>query len=120
MSFLSRWQPLRDEDAHTALVFGFLRHAPTHAALDIWLSRTLGRPVSAEQFERSCFWPTVPSVISGSHYTEPELVLAADDGAPLTVVVEVKPGYDMHAVEQIGREVIDVAYDSRERRIACV
>lgn len=120
MSFLSRWQPLNDENAHTALVFGFLRHAPAQAALDVWLSRTLGRSVSAEPFERSCFWRTVPSVIPGSHYTEPELVLIADDGAPLTVVVEVKPGYDMHAVEQIAREVIDVSHDSRERRIACV
>src|SRR5438045_2454534 len=120
MSFLARWQPLHHEDAHTALVFGFFRHAPTHAALDVWLSRALGRPVTAEPFDRSCFWPTFASVIAGSQYTVPELVLPTDDGAPLTVVIEVKPGYDMHAAEQIGREMIDVAHDSRLERIACV
>ncbi len=32
MSYLSRWLPLVDETAHTALTFGFLRHAPTEHA----------------------------------------------------------------------------------------
>jgi hypothetical protein len=28
MKFYSIWQPLKNEDAHTALAFGFVRHAP--------------------------------------------------------------------------------------------
>jgi hypothetical protein len=121
VSFLSYWQPLKDEDAHTALVFGFLRHAPAQAALDPWLSRTLDRDVSAEPLERSCLWPIVPAVTPGFQYTEPELVLTAHDGAgELIVVVEVKPGYDMFSLEQIRREVIDVAHDRDALRVACV
>jgi hypothetical protein len=39
---------------------------------------------------------------------------------PLTVVIEVKPGYDMFTLAQLGREVVDVAHATRARRIACV
>jgi hypothetical protein len=120
VSFLSRWQPLRDEDAHTALVFGFLRHAPTAVALDRWLRSTLARPVSAVPLPETSFWPTFSSIVRGSQYTEPELVFAADDGAQLTVIVEVKPGYDMFNLAQLSREVIDVANETDARRIACV
>jgi hypothetical protein len=120
VSFLAHWQPLRDEDAHTALLFGFLRHAPSVAALEPWLARTLGRPVAAEPLQRVSFWPSLRSVVEGSQQTVPELVFAADDGKPLVVVVEVKPGYDMHTLEQISREVVDVAQAHDARRIACV
>jgi hypothetical protein len=51
VSFLSRWQPLRDEDAHTALVFEFLRFAPTTVALDPW--RTVARRWSCLRRARS-------------------------------------------------------------------
>jgi hypothetical protein len=120
VSFLSRWQPLRDEDAHTALVFGFLRHAPTTVALDRWLTSTLGRPVSALPLERSSFWPSLESVVEGSQFTEPELVFEANDGGLLTVVIEVKPGYGMFMLGQLSREVIDVANVTGARRIASV
>jgi hypothetical protein len=95
MKFFSKWQPLRDEDAHTALVFGFLRHAPTSVALDVWLTRVLGREVRASRLKPESFWPSLISVVPGSSYTEPEIVFSVDDGQPLTVVVEVKPGYGM-------------------------
>jgi hypothetical protein len=45
VKFFSRWQPVRDEDHLTALVFGFLRHAPAVAGIDAWLTLTLCRPV---------------------------------------------------------------------------
>src|SRR5262249_30566750 len=44
----------------------------------------------------------------------------ADDGAPLLVVVEVKPGYDMHTVDQICREIVDAANTTGLKRVACV
>jgi hypothetical protein len=120
VSFFSHWQPLRDEDAHTALVFGFLRHAPTAAALDVWLSRTLGRPVASYPLTPSSFWPNLVSVVPGLSYTEPELVFEADDGEPLTIIVEVKPGYDMHTIEQVRRELVDVATAHNSARVACL
>lgn len=120
MSFYSRWQPLLDEDRHTALVFGFLRHAPVGLALVPWLERVLDRPVTAEPLAASSFWPTLPSVVAGSEWTEPELVFDADDGQPLKVIVEVKPGYEMHELSQIAREVVDVAASSGGARAAMV
>src|SRR5688572_22230418 len=49
LTFLSHWQPLRNEDAHTALVFGFLRHADPEYGLGPWLTSVLQRerPVTA-------------------------------------------------------------------------
>jgi hypothetical protein len=120
MKFFSKWQPLRDEDAHTALVFGFFRHAPTSAGLDLWLTRVLGREVKASVLTPASFWPSLVSVVPGSSYTEPELVFTASDHQPLTVVIEVKPGYAMHALEQIRREIVDVANVHGPTRIACV
>ena len=120
MKYFSHWQPLRDEDAHTALVFGFFRHAPTSIGLDVWLTRVLGRPVSAAGLAPPSFWPHLVSVVPGSSYTEPEIVLAANDPEPLTVVIEVKPGYGMHAIEQIRREVVDVASAHASSRVACI
>src|SRR5207247_6279670 len=96
------------------------RHAPVVAALDPWLSRTLGRPVAAEPLQQHSFWPRLRSVVPGCDETVPELVFAADDGRPLLVVVEVKPGYDMFSFEQISREIIDVAHTHQAPRIACV
>ncbi len=41
--------------------------------------------------------------------TEPDLVIPAQDPDPLEVVVEVKRGDELHTLEQIAREAIDVA-----------
>jgi len=120
VSFYSRWQPLLDEDRHTALVFGFLRHAPVALALGPWLEQVLDRKVKPTALQPSSFWPNLPSVVEGSEWTEPELVFDADDGQTLKVIVEVKPGYDMHLLAQISREVIDVAKTSGVKRIAIV
>ncbi len=119
MSFYSRWQPLVDEDRHTALVFGFFRHAPVALGLEPWLTAVLGRPVRAQPLAPQSFWPMLPSVVSGWASTEPELVFDAHDATgPLKIVVEVKPGYSMHTIEQITREVIDVSTVVAPRRIA--
>jgi len=120
VGFLTHWQPVRDENALTALVFGFLRHAPNASALDRWLTSTIRRPVSALSLERSSFWPSLSSIVDGSQFTEPELIVAADDGAPLTIVIEVKPGYSMFDVDQLSREMIDVAHAMGTRRVALV
>jgi hypothetical protein len=121
LRFYSRWQPLLDEDRHTALVFGFFRHAPASFALDPWLSEVIGRSVRSCPLEPQCFWPTLLSVVEGSIETEPELVFDVDDDVGrLRVVVEVKPGYGMHTIEQVTREVIDVAAPGRAPRIVLV
>lgn len=120
MKYLSNWQPLANEDRHTALLFGFMRHAPVAAALNPWLSRVLDKPVNATPLSQQAFWPSLRSVVPGSVRTEPELVFFADDGAPLTVVVEVKPGYGMLQLDQICREVVDVASATGASRVACV
>jgi hypothetical protein len=52
------WQPVETEDARTALVFEFLRHAPAEHGLDAWLSRALRRPVSVKGLEVDDFWPS--------------------------------------------------------------
>jgi hypothetical protein len=119
MKYLSNWQPLVNEDRHTALLFGFMRHAPVEA-LDSWLSLTLGRSVEAVPLRQQAFWPNLPSVIPGSLMTQPELVFEADDGSPLTVVVEVKPGYSMLELDQICREVVDVANARGASRVSCL
>lgn len=120
MSFYGHWQPLIDEDAHTALGFGFLRHAPKSAALDAWLSDIFQRPVQTDGIAQDDFWPGFRSVTAGSFWTVPELVFRARDPEPLTVVVEVKPGFSMHVLEQIQREVVDVAAALSAARISCV
>jgi hypothetical protein len=120
VSFYSRWQPLVDEDRHTALVFGFLRHAPADLGLGPWLEEVLRRTVSAIALEPSSFWPNLPSVVVGSVSTVPELVFEADDGQPLNVIVEVKPGFGMHYIDQIAREATDVASSTGATRIAVV
>lgn len=120
MKFLSNWQPLINEDRHTALLFGFMRHAPAASALNPWLSRVLGRSAEAEPLGQHEFWPNLRSVVPGSVSTQPELLLRANDGAPLTVVIEVKPGYGMLQLGQICREVVDTASATGAARIACV
>ena len=71
MKFFANWQPLKNEDAHTALVFGFLRHAPADEALNPWLSDVLGHDVHVEQLQRADFWPRYPS--EDQDVTEPDL-----------------------------------------------
>jgi hypothetical protein len=119
VKYLSNWQPLVNEDRHTALLFGFMRHAPIDA-LNSWLSSILDRPVEATPLGQHAFWPNLPSVMPGSVITQPELVFDADDGSPVTVVVEVKPGYDMLELGQICREVVDVANARSALRVSCV
>jgi hypothetical protein len=46
----------------------------------------------AEPLEAASFWPTFVSVAEHSSFTVPELVFQAEDGQPLTIVVEVNPG----------------------------
>jgi hypothetical protein len=120
MTYFSRWSPLHDENAHTALTFGFLRHAPVEQALAPWLSEVLGRPVTTTVLTPDNFWPTYRSIVDGSKWTEPELVFDADDGSRLTIVVEAKPGYDQQRREQITREIIDAAHAEESERVACI
>jgi hypothetical protein len=87
MIFLSNSQPLLNEDRHTALVFGFMRHAPTNLALNPWLSKVLGRSVEALPLRQHDFWPTLTSRVPGSVRTESELAFEADDGQRLIVVL---------------------------------
>lgn len=62
MKYLSNWQPLVNEDRHTALLFGFMRHAPVESALNPWPSAVLGRPMRARALTQDAFWPNLPSV----------------------------------------------------------
>ena len=71
MTYFSRWSPLHDENAHTALTFGFLRHAPVEHALAPWLSNVIGRPVTATGLTPNDFWPSYRSIVDGSKWTEP-------------------------------------------------
>jgi hypothetical protein len=73
VKFFATWQPLHNEDAHTALAFGFMRHAPTEEALAPWLAEVLGREVTPEPLEHENFWPTYGSVVESSQWTEPEI-----------------------------------------------
>lgn len=121
MKYFSAWQPLEDEDAHTALVFGFLRHAPEDHGLNPWLSEALERPVTAAPLEPASFWPSFASVMDGHHRTEPELVFGAvDEDGSLTVIIEAKPGFDQHTDAQVTREIIDAASDQRSARVALI
>lgn len=120
LKLYTTWQPLRTEDARTALVFGFFRHAPVEDGLNKWLREVLHRAVSALALEPSNFWPRFDSVIDGHRLTEPELVIDANDGEPLVVVVEAKPGYGMHQQEQLVREVVDTANALSASRLALI
>jgi hypothetical protein len=119
MKYFSVWQRLVDEDHHTALVFGFMRHAPREAALNPWLSEVLGRPVEAESLSLMSFWPRLPSVMENTFWTEPELMFAASDPEPLLVVVEVKPGFGGFTLDQIKHEVIALRRTSGRRVATC-
>lgn len=120
MKFESHWQPLRNEDAQTALVFGFLRHAPTSLALDVWLSDLLKRPATGSPLEVTSFWPRYPAGQDGGVFTEPDVVIDADDGQPLLVIVECKPLYGQHTPEQLAREAVDAARHLEPERVAVV
>jgi hypothetical protein len=120
VKYFATWQPLRSEDAHTALTFGFLRHAPTELALTPWLGLALGRQVTAGPLKPQNFWPMYDSVMVGNQWTEPDVVFEADDGDPLLVIIEVKPGLAMHVFDQVSREIIDVASTETAPRIALV
>jgi hypothetical protein len=113
LKFYTRWQRVAGEDARTALVFGFMRHAPAACALNPWLTEVLGRPVEAEPLEPASFWPSYASTTAS--WTEPDLGFPANDGRPLWVIVEAKAGYAQHTSEQIKREVVDTARDERAR-----
>ncbi len=120
MKYYTRWQPLIDEDAHTALTFGFMRHAPIDVALAPWLSEVLHSNVVPSPLMPQSFWPRFPSVVDGSAWTEPELVFDAHDGKPLVVVVEAKLGFDAQRLEQVSRELVDVINDCQCPRIALI
>ena len=120
MSFFTHWQPLHNEDAHTALVFGYLRHAPAAHGLEPWLTATLGRPVTAPQLEPESFWPAYLSGGEGQQRTLPDLAFDANDGERLLVLVEVKPGFLGHDFDQISREIIDAHTHTGGNRIALI
>lgn len=113
MSFFALWHPLRKEDDHTALVFGFLRHAPVEAALGPWLTDVLGRSVSPPPLLPEDFWPRYPSLDEQTSATVPDLVFETDDG--LTVIIEAKVGAGEHYVQQLSREAVDVAAAGHDR-----
>ena len=116
MKLYATWQPLVNEDAQTALVFGMLRHLPVERALIPWLQGVLGRAVKAEPLRPDSFWPRYDSVFDGANWTEPELVSEIDDGEPLLVIVENKPGFSGHRLEQLAREAVDTAKTEEPRR----
>lgn len=123
MSFFAHWQPLVDEDAHTALTFGFLRHAPVEHVLQPWLAKVLerDRTVTVARLGRDDFWRSYESILHDSKTTVPELVFEANDGEPLVVVVEAKRGFGQQRLNQITREVVDVANVTNDaRRVVCV
>ncbi len=120
MGFYSHWQPLVDENAHTALAFGFFRHAPTALALNPWLTKVLDREVTADTIQPANIWPPYPSIVEGWTSTEPDVVFRAHDGEPLTVVIEAKPGHGRQSLDQITREAVDVSRNDGCGRVACV
>jgi hypothetical protein len=121
MKLYSRWQQADPEDARTALVFGFMRHASVGAALRPWLADVLERDVQElKPLLIDDFWPQMVSTFDGQQRTEPDLVFEADDGSPLLVVVEVKPGYGQHTLDQVKREIVDTINDARPERVALI
>lgn len=121
MKLYSVWQPLDDEDQRTALVFGYLRHAPVESGLSPWLSEVLGRPVRARPLEPQDFWPGYRSHMPDCSWTYPELVFDADDDeGPLHIVIEAKVWPGTHYVDQLVREVVDTAHEEPASRIALI
>jgi hypothetical protein len=121
MTFYSAWQPLRNEDAWTALVFGFLRHVPVEAALQPWVTETLGREARVARLVPGHFWPPYRSALAGHTRTVPELVfLAEDDRGELIVAVEAKRLPGGHDLPQLVREAVDSARHSTRPRLAVI
>jgi hypothetical protein len=120
VKFYSSWQPADPEDARTALVFGFMRHAPVAHALRPWLSDVLQRDINAESLEAEDFWPQFPSLFEGQQRTEPEIVFEGDDGRPLVLVIEAKPGYGQHTIDQVSREIVDTINGTNTLRLALI
>lgn len=120
MKFFANWQPLKNEDAHTALVFGFLRHAPADEALNPWLSDVLGHDVHVEQLQRADFWPRYPS--EDQDVTEPDLAFTAraEDQRHMWIVIEAKPHYHQHVATQLVREAVDTARHTGATRLALI
>lgn len=115
------WQPLETEDARTAMVFEFLRHAPAEKGLSPWLSKVLGREATVSGLNVEDFWPQYQSIVDGHHWTEPELVFeASDENGPFLVIVEAKPGFGMHDPAQLVREAVDTASAEKPTRIAVI
>src|SRR4051794_14340325 len=108
--FYAVWQPLggATEDAHTALVFAFLRHAPADAALAPWLNDVLDGDVTVGKLEIDAHWPDYDSAFGGT-ITQPEFSFrVACDGRPRLIVIENKI-YEPHTLQQTRRELIDSA-----------
>lgn len=108
--FYAVWQPLAgaSEDVHTALVFGFLRHAPADAVLTPWLGKILDGDVAADGLDFDAQWPDYRSAFGGQT-TQPELTFSiTKDGRRRLIVIENKV-YEPHTLAQTRREVIDSA-----------
>lgn len=109
-SWRSVWQRADSEDERTALVFGFLRHAPVDVALQPLLEGILGVAVRVDPLERRHFWPAFPS---GSGRVIPDLCFpAAVAGERAMVVVEAKRTTEPHPRVQIRAEAAAAARDS--------
>jgi hypothetical protein len=120
MKFFANWQPLNNEDAHTALVFGFLRHAPPGEALDPWLSDVLDQEVRVEELQRTDFWPRYPA--EDQNVTEPDLAfpVRAENEDNTWVIIEAKPHYHQHIATQLIREAVDTARHTGATRVALI
>lgn len=119
MKFYSVWQPLKNEDAHTALVFGFLRHAPPELALRPWLKEIVGGEVVAGPLAPGEFWPRYPSSVDEHKATEPDLAFPVDGGNSW-VIIEAKPLYKQHEPGQLGREVVDTVRATGAKRATVI
>jgi hypothetical protein len=120
VKFFSRWQRPEIEDHLTALVLGFMRHAPVALACSPWLSEVLGRPVRVESITVGDLWPNFPTLAKDGMRTEPDAVLRVEDGSPLLVVIEVKPDEGAQSLAQLRREAVDVAAATGAGRVAVV
>lgn len=121
MKYFAHRQRLGPEDSLTALVFGFLRHAPAELGLAPWLTEIFDRAMRVEEpLTPENFWPSYSSMMAGRTRTEPDLVFRAHDGRPVLVIVEVKPSFGQHNLEQIVREAVDTAAAEAPERLALV
>jgi len=122
--FYSTWQPLdgATEDQQTALVFGFLRHAPADDVLKPWLTEVLepDQEQAVSPLAASDFWPDYSSIVDGSKRTQPEVVFEINAGGPMLVVIENKVSDAAHFLEQISREVVDAANSRGAKRVALI